>query len=104
MAGFSLGSGSSRSELYYPTTISVTPSGNMYILDTSSYRILKWTIGEPLGYIVAGGRGSGSTFDKMSLAYGIYIDSQENIYVSEQNNHRVTFWTRGNTTAGVLVS
>ena len=76
----------------------------MYIIDTSSYRVLKWTIGEPLGYVVAGGRGSGSTFDRMGASYGIFIDAQENIYLSEQTNHRITFWTNGNTTAGVLVS
>lgn len=104
VAGFSLGSGASRSELYYPTGISVTPTGTMYILDTSNYRVLKWQVGEPLGYVVAGGRGSGSTFDRIGATYGIFIDSQENIYLSEQTNHRVTFWTRGNTTAGVLVS
>lgn len=103
IAGFSLGSGSSRSELYYPSALSVTPNGTMFILDDYNFRVLRWQAGDQLGYIVAGGRGLGSTFDRMGYSYGISVDDQYNIYISEQSNHRVTLWTNGNTTAGRLV-
>ena len=75
----------------------------MYILDSNNYRVLRWQLNEPLGYVVAGGRGSGSTFDRIGISYAMFVDGLLNIYVSEQGNHRVTFWTQGNTTAGVLV-
>ena len=104
VAGFRIGTGSSRSELNNPSAIYVTNDNVMYILDTFNYRTLRWTIGDPLGFIVTGGRGAGSTFDRMGVTYGLFIDGQENIYLSEQSNHRVTLWYNGNTTAGVLVS
>jgi len=75
----------------------------MYILDSYNYRVLKWTVGDPLGYVVAGGHGSGSAFTQISLSYGIYVDSMFNIYVSEQTNNRVTKWLVTNTTSGILV-
>ncbi len=75
----------------------------MYILDGSNYRVLKWTVGDPLGYIVVGGNGGGSAFTQIGISYGIYLDSMFNIYISEQGNHRVTKWFFGNTTAGTLV-
>jgi hypothetical protein len=75
----------------------------MFILDSSNYRVLRWQLNEPLGYVVAGGRGSGSAFDRMAISYGMFVDDHYNIYICEQGNHRVTFWTQGNTTAGVLV-
>ena len=104
VAGFSIGSGSSRSELYYPTGISITSNGTMFILDTSNYRILRWQIGEPLGYVVAGGRGNGGGFTQIGATYGMFIDNQQNIYLSEQTNHRATLWYQGNNTASVLVA
>lgn len=75
----------------------------MFILDNYNFRILKWQSGDPLGYVVAGGRGQGATFDKMGYSYGIFVDVLYNIYLSEQGNHRVTIWSAGNTTAGRLV-
>lgn len=78
-------------------------SGTMYILDYNNYRVLRWQLGDPLGYVVAGGRGSGSTFDKIGTSYGLFIDSQYNIYIGETGNNRVTKWAAGNTTASLLV-
>lgn len=103
VAGFSLGSGASRSELYYPSAISVTPNGTMFILDNYNFRVLRWQVGDQLGNVVAGGRGQGSTFDRMGYSYGIFLDDQYNVYICEQGNHRVTLWMNGNTTAGRLV-
>lgn len=104
VAGFSLGSGTSRSELYYPVAISVTPTGAMYVLDQANYRVLKWQVGDTLGYVVAGGHGSGAAFTQMGTSYGLSLDGQYNVYLSEYSNHRITLWTVGNTTAGRLVS
>ena len=76
----------------------------MYILDNSNYRILKWKLGEPLGYVVAGGHGSGSGLTQISTSYAMFVDNQFNIFVSDYANSRVTKWSPSNTTAGVLVS
>lgn len=73
-------------------------------MDTDNYRVVKWLAGQPLGFTVAGGRGSGTTLDKIGISYAIYVDDQYNVYVSEYGNHRVTMWVNGNTTAGTIVS
>lgn len=103
VAGFTLTAGSTRSQLYYPTALWVTPNSTMFVVDQYNFRVLKWQDGDPLGYVVAGGRGLGSTFDKLGYSTGIFVDDYYNIYVSENSNHRVTLWSAGNTTAGGLV-
>ncbi|CAF4329534.1 unnamed protein product, partial [Rotaria magnacalcarata] len=75
----------------------------MYILDTSNYRVLRWQMGDTLGYVVAGGNGNGGAFTQMGASYGMFVTDSYNIYISEQSNHRVMKWLNGNTTAGVLV-
>lgn len=75
----------------------------MYILDTNNYRVLRWQLGDPMGFVIAGGHGSGTTFDKIGSSYALFIDSQYNVFVSEYSNNRVTKWTAGNTTGSLLV-
>jgi hypothetical protein len=101
VAGFTTGGGSSYSELDLPTGIFIVSNGIMYILDSGNYRVLRWTVDQPLGFVVAGGQGSGTTLNKISTSYGLYVDDQSRIYISEYSNHRVTRWD--NTTAGILV-
>lgn len=101
IAGYTTSGGSSLSELRNPTSIFIDLPGALYIYDASNYRILKWLPGQPIGTIIAGGRGSGSTLDKISSGYGLYVDNQGSIYVSEYSNQRVTRWD--NSTAGIIV-
>ena len=75
----------------------------MYILDTTNYRVMRWQIGEPMGYVVAAGAGGGAALTQIDTAYGLFVDSQGNIYISEYGNHRVTFWTPTNASYGTLV-
>ncbi len=75
----------------------------MYILDTSNYRVLKWQVGEPLGYVVAGGNGNGGGFNQIGASYQLFVDDQYNVYVSDNAYHRVTKWTSLNSTWGSLV-
>lgn len=75
----------------------------MFILDNYNFRVLKWQVGDTLGYVVCGGQGQGSAFTQMGYSFGIFVDDRYNIYLSEQANNRVTLWSAGNTTAGQLV-
>jgi len=75
----------------------------MYIVDSYNYRVLKWTTGDPLGYVVAGGNGAGTGFNQFGLCYSLFVDSSFNIYISDNSYHRVTFWSVSNTTSGILV-
>ena len=104
VAGFSTSGGSGYSQLDNPTSIAVDYNGTMYILDRDNYRVVKWLRDQPLGFAVAGGRGSGSTLDKIGTSYSLCLDDQLNIYISDYSYHRVTRWLNGNTTAGTVVS
>ena len=103
IAGRSGTAGSSISELYSPSAVYVDGNSNMYILDTTNYRVLRWRIGEPLGYVVAGGNSAGASLTQISTSYGMFVDSQLNIYVSDAGNDRVTKWLATNRTSGILV-
>ena len=97
-------SGSSLSELNFPTAIFVDANRNMYIADGFNNRVLKWEIGAPMGVVVAGLGDPRTTLDAIASSYAIYVDAGSNIYVSECGNNRVTRWTKGNSTGGELVS
>ena len=103
LAGITGSLGSALAQLYYPTAVQLDSNDDMYILDTSNYRVLKWRVGDVFGTVVVNGRGSGSGLDRIGASYAIFIDLQNFIYVSEYSNHRVTRWNPSNNTAGQLV-
>ncbi|CAF3958273.1 unnamed protein product, partial [Rotaria sp. Silwood1] len=63
VAGYTTSGGSGFSQLYRPTAIFLDLNRTLYILDNLNYRVQKWIYGQPLGFTVAGGRGSGTTLD-----------------------------------------
>lgn len=75
----------------------------MFILDTTNYRVLRWQLGDLIGYVVAGGNGNGGAFNQIGVSYSLFVDDQYNVYVSEYTNHRVTVWYTKNMTTGLLV-
>ena len=103
IAGITSSAGASYSQLNSPTAIFLDGSNPMFILDSSNCRILRWQIGEPMGFPVAGDHGCGSSLTQIDTSYAMFIDQQMNIYISEYANHRVTLWSPSNLTAGVLV-
>lgn len=103
LAGYTTSGGSGLSEFNNPSAIAVDLNRTMYVLDRDNFRVVRWIPGEPIGFTVAGGRGSGSTLDKIGTSYAIALDDQSNIYISEYSNHRVSKWFRGNLTTGVRV-
>ncbi|CAF5054502.1 unnamed protein product, partial [Rotaria sp. Silwood1] len=104
VAGTSGSAGSTYSQLNNPYGISVTPNETMFIMDTTNYRVLRWQLGDPIGYIIAGGNGNGGAFTQIGISYCFFVDDQYNVYVSENSNHRVTVWSIHNRTAGTLVA
>lgn len=103
VAGNSGAAGSGYSELNYPAAIRIDGNRGMYILDSSNCRVLKWQLGDPLGYVIAGGYGCSSQLNQISTSYAMFLDSQTNIYISDNANHRVTLWLSNNFTSGILV-
>lgn len=103
-AGLNAAGGNGFSEFDTPTALALDDDGTMYILDSGNFRVVKWIPNQPLGFTVAGGRGTGATLDRIGTSYAVTLDAQSNVYVSDWTNHRVTMWLVGNTTLGFLVS
>jgi len=92
-AGFSGdGGAATAAQLNYPNHVALDASGNLYIADSSNYRVRKVT---PTGVIstVAGG-GAGGDGGPAISAYldhpsGLAIDSSGNLFIAETVSHRI---------------
>lgn len=103
VAGITGNNGGSYSQFYWPTAIYVDSNNTMYIADWQNYRVMKWQLGDPLGFVVAGGNGWGGALSQIYNCYGFFVDNRSNIYISDYRNHRVVKWLSSNTTSGILV-
>ena len=95
-AGYSGDGGAATSaKLHYPTYIAVDGVGNLYITDTSNYRVRKVDVNGKITTVVGNGisgysgDGGAATNAQLSIPQGIAVDGAGNIYISDQNNHRI---------------
>ena len=70
-----------------PNGIAFDASGDLYVADSKTHRIVKLTRD---GFFITwwGGEG-GAEEGKFSMPLGVAVDSEGNVYVSEQGNHRI---------------
>jgi RHS repeat-associated protein len=89
------GGPATQAKIAYPRSVAVDVSGNLYIADSSNYRIRKV---DTSGVIttVAGtgtygysGDGGEATKARISYSYGIEVDVSGNIYFSDYLNNRI---------------
>jgi sugar lactone lactonase YvrE len=67
--------------------LAMDATGNIYVLDASFPRVMKWAPGATQGVIVAGNNGQGSNLNQFNLPEGMYI--------ADTNNCRVIRWASG---------
>ena len=105
IAGMTGVSNISSSTLNNPSAIYVDSQQNLYIVDTSHYRVQFWLHGASNGSTVAGSATGafGSALNMLSASYALYVDTANNVYVSDGGNGRVVMWASGALT-GVLVA
>ena len=93
---------------YFPTDVIVTRT-SVYVMDTSNFRVQKWSRDFVNPVTVAGTsgvRGNSTNMKAFSNSYNLFVDKYDNVYVGDYNNHRVMQFPSNSTegTNGVMVA
>lgn len=103
IAGYN-GVGTAANQFNTPYSICLDNNANdVYISDYVNNSVLKWTVGNTTGTVVAGGNGSGTAANQFNGAAGILIDGLKNLYVADGGNGRIQRWAQGATTGTTIV-
>lgn len=87
--------GSSPAHLASADGLAVAKDGTLYIADTESHRIQKWSPGDVVGTTVVGGNGRGNRDDQLDLPEGLFVTEDDMIYVADCRNNQVMKWREG---------
>ncbi|CAF1165287.1 unnamed protein product [Adineta steineri] len=89
VAGITSYYGDRLDQLWDPTAILVDNNQNMYIVDSSNSRILKWKVGASSGMIIAGNEPfGGQTSSQLWYPNSISFSSNGTLYVADTENNR----------------
>ncbi|CAF3400068.1 unnamed protein product [Rotaria socialis] len=104
---WSLSKGTVRGEILFDNIrcwgLAIDDQNNVYISDTEKHAVIRYTMNDKNGTIVAGGQGRGAALNQLNNPTYIFVDQQQNVYVSERGNHRVTKWEKG-ASQGIVVA
>ena len=70
-------------------------TGDIYISDAGSHRVVKITPGSSTPVVVAGGNGAGSASNQLSSPQGIFVTNNGTLFVADPGNQRVQRWLPG---------
>ncbi|CAF4676362.1 unnamed protein product, partial [Rotaria socialis] len=104
---WSLSKGTVQGEILFDNIrcwgLAIDDQNNVYISDTEKHAVIRYTMDDKNGTIVAGGQGRGAALNQLNNPTYIFVDQQQNVYVSERGNHRVTKWKKG-ASQGIVVA
>ncbi|CAF3294366.1 unnamed protein product [Rotaria socialis] len=104
---WSLSKGTVQGEILFDNIrcwgLAIDDQNNVYISDTEKHAVIRYTMNDKNGTIVAGGQGRGAALNQLNNPTYIFVDQQQNVYVSERGNHRVTKWKKG-ASQGIVVA
>ncbi|CAF1007472.1 unnamed protein product [Adineta ricciae] len=87
--------GTSSTEFYAPSDVTLDPMGNMYVVDRFNQRIQFFENGQSNGTTIAGQTGvKGNTSALFNSPTSVTLDNQLNLYVVDRGNHRVQKFLR----------
>jgi len=88
--------------LQWPSSMTLSPNGNLIVCDAYNHRILIWnlvflTCIKMIGHVVTNGNStrciSGTEDGHFSCPIGVATDSMNNIYVTDSGNHRIQIFS-----------
>ncbi len=100
--------GVNANSLSGPQGLALDSSGNLYVANASTNRVLYYVAGSTTATRVYGQAGSfttstanngGTSASSLSLPYGVVLDSSSNLYIVDANNNRVLYYAAGSTMA-----
>jgi hypothetical protein len=78
------------------TGLYVNSAGDIFVLDATNDRVVKWTMNAKSGVLVAGGGGRGSGSKQLSSPLGLFVDEiNDAIYVVDVTNKRIQKYSNG---------
>lgn len=82
--------------------ITMDDQRNLYVTDTQKHEVRRFSVGDNVGTVVAGGNGKGDALTQLNSPKYVFVDREQTVYVSDHYNHRVMKWVRGATTGAVV--
>ncbi|CAF1037264.1 unnamed protein product [Adineta steineri] len=85
--------GQKLNQLYYPEGIFIDKNKNIFIVDYSNDRIVKWKYNAKQGKIIAGGNKQGNRMNQLNGPTDMIVDQQNHsIIIADCGNRRVIRW------------
>jgi len=83
----------SRFRFVLATEIDMDLENNLYIVDSTNHRVVKWTLFGSTGVLVAGGNLSGNASNQLYEPQGMYLEKDSlTIWIADTGNHRIVKW------------
>ena len=74
--------------------MSADAAGNVYAVDLSNSRVMKWAPGASVGVLVAGGNGVGNAINSLDNPTGLFVDPNTYaVWIADKNNNRIVKWS-----------
>ncbi|CAF1071313.1 unnamed protein product [Rotaria sp. Silwood1] len=75
--------------------LALDDKGALYVSDANQSIVRRWSPGQPLGTVVAGGGGQGDRLDQFNFPNFIFVDRNYSVYVADGYNNRIMKWEKG---------
>lgn len=77
-----------KDELLFPRGIAVAPNGDVYVADTATHRVIKYTPQGKVIFVLGDGQAM-QQVGKFDTPLDVAVDSAGNLYVSDSGNSRI---------------
>ncbi|CAF1567532.1 unnamed protein product, partial [Rotaria magnacalcarata] len=83
------GAGNALTQLNSPNSLFVDTLGTVYVAESESCRVTRWTRGAKQGTKIVGGNIAGAGATQLNRPIGVSFDRLGNLYVTDSMNNRV---------------